>query len=207
MTAVMIGAVPARRAAAVSLAVAVIVVCTGCASQTLPATSGSASFTIAPTTNSAMFPSTPLPAPSTLPPDLAGINRSDASAVAVAAARIWFTADTRLDSSPHAARLRACPLLTAPYCSAIQDFPPTTGPGADWLALTAQQAAITVGAADVRPAAETGPPDSPTRADRLLEVTEHLVTAKGPLPDRRLVVAVSLIHDGAEWQVTQVGVR
>ncbi len=207
MTAIMTGVVPARRAAAVSLAVAVIVAGAGCASQTPPATGGGASFTVVPATGNAVFPSTPLPAPSTLPPDLAGISRSDVSAVAMAAVRVWFTADTRLDSSPHAARLRACPLLTGPYCSTIRDFPPMTGPGADWLALTAQQAAITVGAADVRPAAETGPPDSSTRADRLLEVTEHLTTPKGPLPDRPLTVAVSLIRDGAQWRVAQVSVR
>ncbi|WP_157116477.1 hypothetical protein [Nocardia vaccinii] len=138
---------------------------------------------------------------------MAEVNRSDASAVAAVAVRIWFTADTRVDSSQHDARLRACPLLTPPYCLAIRDFPPMTGPGADWLALTAQRAAITVEAADVRPAAETGPPDSATRADRLLEVTEHLVTPNGVLPDRRLVVAVGLTRDGARWEVADVRAR
>lgn len=188
------------------LAAAVVGTSTACASR-VPVTGGAASLTIPAANRDAEFTSTPPSAPSTLPPDLAGLNRSDASAVATGVVRIWFTADTQTDSSPHAARLRACQLLTAPYCLAIRDFPPTTGPGADWLSLTAQQAAITVGANDIRPADETGPPDSASRADRLLEVTEHLVTPKGPLPDRRIVVAVSLIRDGAQWQAAEVSVR
>ncbi|WP_216892145.1 hypothetical protein [Nocardia alni] len=182
-------------------------VATACASRVPSATGVTASFTIPAENRGAEFPSTPPSASGTLPLDLAGLNRSDASAVAAAVVRIWFTTDTRIDSSPHAARLRACPLLAAPYCLAIRDFPPKTGPGADWLSLTAQQAAITVGANDIRPADESGPPDSATRADRLLEVTEHLVTPKGPLPDRRTVVALSLIRDGVQWQVTEVSVR
>jgi hypothetical protein len=193
-----------RSAAVVPLAVIAV---SGCASGMPSTTDRTGSSVIVPSNLGAAFGPTPLPAPSTLPSDLFGINRSDASAVGAAAVRIWFSADTRVDSSPHDARIRACPLLTGPYCLAIREFPPTTGPGADWLSLAARQAVITVGGADVRPAAETGPPDSAMRADRLWGVTEHLVTSTEPLPDRRLVVAVSMIRDGTQWQVAEVRAR
>lgn len=196
-----------RSTALLVLAAAVVAAIAGCAPRTPAGVGGTVSFTVSSEGPGAALPSTPLPAPSTLPPDLAGVDRSDAAAVAAAAVRIWFSADTRVDSSPHDARLRTCPLLTAAYCLAIRDFPPLTGPGADWLALTAARAAVVVGPADVRPAAETGPPDSATRAYRLLEVTEHVVAPAGPLADRRLVVAVSLIREDAQWQVAQVRVR
>ena len=202
-----VGAASVRSAAVVSLGAAAIAVSAGCAPPIPSAPGGDTSFTIVPTDSRVGFGSTSLPAPSTLPPDMAEVNRSDATAVSAVAVRIWFTADTRVDSSPHDARLRACPLLTPPYCLAIRNFPPMTGPGADWLALTAQRAAITVGAADVRPAAEAGPSDSATRADRLWEVTEHLGTPNGVLPDIRLVVAVGLTRDGARWEVTEVRTR
>ncbi len=194
-------------AVVVPLAAVVIAVGAGCSSRVPPETGGAVSVTIPPANVGTAFGPTPLSAPNTMPPNLVGVNRTDASAVSSVAVQIWFSADTRVDSSPHDARLRVCPLLTPPYCLAIRDFPPMAGPGADWLALTAQEAAITVGAADVRPAAEIGPPDSATRADRLLEVTEHLVTPKGVLPDRRLVAAISLTRDGAQWQVAEVKVR
>lgn len=199
--------VSVQAVAVLALGAAVLAGGIGCVARVPAATGGTTSFTASPANLGAVLRSTSLPAPSTLPSDLAGINRSDASVVAAAAVRIWFSADTRVDSSSHDARIRACPLLTAPYCLAIRDFPPRTGLGADWLSLAAQQAVITVGGADVRPAAETGPPDSAMRADRLWEVTEHMVTPTGPLPDRRLVVAVSLIRDGAQWQVAEVIAR
>jgi hypothetical protein len=155
-----------------------------------------------------MMPSTPLPAPSTLPPEFASLDRRDPTAVAVAAVRIWYTADTRTDLSPQDARLRACPLLSTAYCDTIRDFPPLSGPGSDWLALTADSTSITVGPGDVRPAAETAPPDDAARAVHLFEVTEHLSTPTGQRPDRRLIVAVSLIPDDtAGWQVAQVKPR
>lgn len=191
-----------------------VAVCAGCAALTPPSPTGVSDTVVASSRIRAATPSQaapsslPLPAPSTVPPEMAGLDHGDPSAVAAAVVRLWLTADTRVDGSPHDAMLRACPLLTVAYCDALRRFPPLSGPGAEWLALSADSAVLTVGAGDVRPAVESTPPDTQGRAVRLFEVTEHVSALGGPRPDRRLVVGVTLAREGAVgWRVTQVSPR
>lgn len=173
-----------------------------------PATSSSFATPTATTSRvPATPPRTPAAAPSTLPADIR-VDLSDPDSVAAAAARIWYSWDTTRDTSPHDAKLRAVPLLDQGVAASIRNFPPVAGPGADWLDLTAKSAVLTVGADNVRSGAESGgPPDTPTSAHRLLEVTQTITTPTGPLPDRLLIVAISLTKAGNQWRVSQVAQR
>jgi hypothetical protein len=153
-------------------------------------------------------PSTPLAAPSALPEQVAGVDRENPDAVAHAVAQVWYSWDTRVDLSSYDARVRAVPLLDDRLATAVLSFPPISGPGADWLDLTAQGARLTVGPNDVRPASETGAPaDTTTSAARLLTVTQKVATPEGPLPDRSIVVAIVLTHGPDGWSVAQVAPR
>ncbi|GGK68719.1 hypothetical protein [Nocardia camponoti] len=156
----------------------------------------------------ATVPSTPVAAPSTLPPEIGAVDDNDPAAVATAVARIWFSWDTTRDTSPYDAKLRAVPLLEPAVADQLRQYPPVAGPGADWLELTAQSARLTVPADGVRPAAEAGgPTDTDISVSRLFEVTQRVTTATGPKPDRQLIVAV-VVHriDGA-WRAGQVATR
>lgn len=153
-------------------------------------------------------PSTPLAAPSALPTQVAGVDRENPDAVARAVAEVWYSWDTTVDLSTYDARVRAVPLLDDRLATAILSFPPISGPGADWLDLTARRARLTVGPNDVRPASETGAPaDTATSAARLLTVTQKVTTSDGPLPDRSIVVAIVLAHGPDGWSVAQVAPR
>ncbi|NKR28850.1 hypothetical protein GS966_27780 [Rhodococcus hoagii] len=150
-------------------------------------------------------PSTPVAAPSTLPAEVAGVNRESADDVAEAVARIWYSWDTTVDLGPYDARVRAVPLLDDNLSNSIRSYPPIAGPGADWLDLTSKNARLTVGADDVRLASETGAPaDTATSAARLLTVTQRVSTPQGPLADRSIVVAVVLVHGADGWRVSKV---
>jgi hypothetical protein len=153
-------------------------------------------------------PSTPLSAPATLPAEIGAVDQSDIDSVAAAVVRIWFGWDTTRDLNPHEAKLRAVPLLEPRLAQLLRDYPPIAGPGADWLELTAHSAVLSVPADGIHPGAEAGAPaDTATTATRLLEVTQKVDTDAGPLPDRHLVVGISLVKVGAEWRVSQVGSR
>ncbi|EHI39057.1 hypothetical protein OPAG_08325 [Rhodococcus opacus PD630] len=153
-------------------------------------------------------PSTPLAAPSALPPQVAGVDRQSPDAVAHAVAEVWYSWDTTVDVSPYDARVRAVPLLDDRLAKSILSFPPISGPGADWLELTAHDARLTVGPDDVRPASETGAPaDTSTSAARLLTVTQKVTTDEGAQPDRSIVVAIVLTHGADGWRVSQVAPR
>ncbi|MGV9679135.1 hypothetical protein ACWDSJ_27970 [Nocardia sp. NPDC003482] len=153
-------------------------------------------------------PATPLPTPAALPAEIGPVDQGSVDAVAAAVARIWFGWDTTRDVSPHDAKLRAVPLLDPRLAQLLRTYPPIAGPGADWLELTARSAVVTVPADGVRPGVESGAPaDTATSAARLLEITQTITTASGPLPDRHLVVGLALVRIGAEWRVAQVGTR
>ncbi|WP_228807829.1 hypothetical protein [Nocardia otitidiscaviarum] len=201
--------------AAVLAGVAMVV--TGCSSggsgrdeQTATSTPTTSFVTPTETTSRvpATPPSTPLSVPATLPVGIGPVDRTDIDSVAVAVARIWYGWDTTRDLSPHDAKLRAVPLLEPRLAQLLRDYPPISGPGADWLDLTARSAVLTVPADGVRPGVEAGAPaDTATSATRLLEITQQVSTPDGPLPDRHLVVGLALVKVGAEWRVSQVGAR
>ncbi|MBT2272749.1 hypothetical protein [Rhodococcus qingshengii] len=161
-----------------------------------------------PTATTSRVPATPpvipQPAPTALPP-LAPFDSENPDEVAAAVAQVWYSWDTTVDLSTYDARVRAVPLLESDLAHSILNFPPVSGPGSDWLELTAQNAVLTVGDGDVRAASETGaPPDTATSAYRLLTVTQKVATAQGPLPDRSVVVSMVLSHSPGGWLVSKV---
>lgn len=201
-----------RLAVAVSAAGIAAAACGGGSSPGAgPESTPTSSFVVPTETTSrvpATPPSTPIPAPAELPAAVAGVDRENPDAVAQAVARVWYSWDTTADLSPYDARVRATPLLDDRLTQSVLFFPPVSGPGADWLTLTAQNARLTVGPSDVRPASETGAPtDTPTSAARLLTVTQKVTGDKGSMPDRSMVVAVVLVHGPDGWRVSQVTPR
>ncbi|MGW5317800.1 hypothetical protein [Nocardia thailandica] len=153
-------------------------------------------------------PSTPVAAPSTLPAELGAVAMTDPNAVATAAARIWFSWDTTTDTSPYDAKLRTVPLLDPTVALQLRMYPPVAGPGAEWLALTADSSVLTVGPDGVRPGVEAGAPaDTEVSASRLLEVTQTVRTPSGPRPDRHVVAAIVLRRVDDGWRVVQVATR
>lgn len=147
------------------------------------------------------LPSTPLSAPETLPPSL-GVDEQDPDSVARAVVTIWWSWDTTADLGPDDAQLRAVPLLDDRLATQLRNFPRISGPGADWLDLTARGAVATV--SDVRIASEPTPPDTATEAARLYEVTQTISTANGSLPTRNFVAAVTLTKSPEGWRATRV---
>lgn len=199
--------------ALVGAVLAVAACSTGQADHHAPTTTPAPTKSVTtPTETTSRVPATPAPTPlavpTALPVEVGPVEDTDVDAVAVAVARTWYGWDTTRDLSPHDAKLRATPLLEPRLTQLLRDYPPISGPGADWLDLTARSAVLSVPADGVRPGAEVGAPaDTANSATRLLEVTQRVSTANGPLPERHLVVGLALVKVGAGWRVSQVGAR
>lgn len=150
-------------------------------------------------------------APTTLPAGIT-VDRRNADAVALSAARIWFGWDTTVDRSPYEAAVRTAPLLTATCAQKLTASPPTGSPGQDWTSLALIHARAVIGPADVAIGSEEHPADTATSAVRIVTVRQPF-TADRPVAARRYVVTVTMSRpdQGDRWSVgdsaaTQCGV-
>lgn len=92
----------------------------------------------------------------------AGVDMTNAAAVARKAMEVWYTWDTTIETGPNDAVANTVPLLTPDYAEQITSGAPQGGPGGTWL-LWAEKKVHT--AVDVRDVAAGGGTDAgPTQA-------------------------------------------
>lgn len=206
---------PRRTLAAVAAAAAVLAL-TSCASSTTarssdaastaPAPAGSPTPTSLPTvapypTGASGSPRAPLPNPSK-------VNGSSPDAVAEAALTVMFSEDTRIDTSPRDATVRAAPYLTPVYAADLADHQAAAAPGAQWNTWAAHNAYTT---ASVTPAPDSGAPaDTTTSAFRTYTVTATAHGTDGYTDVEAVGTAfVELVRNGAAdpWRVSDVEIR
>ena len=145
------------------------------------------------------------PVPTTLPPQVADLDRADASDVAEAALTVWFTWDTTTDSGPNDGSVRATPLLTAALARMVASEVPAQGPGGDWLGWSAQQARLVP---TVSASAEPVPPQTDEKAYRSYVIDQAVTMPDGTVTDhRQSVVDVVLARNDGGWEVSRVSLR
>lgn len=144
-------------------------------------------------------------APSTLPPEAAGISRDDAGEVGRAAMTVWFTWDTTTDSGPIDGSVRASPLLTPDLARSVAAEVPAQGPGGDWLGWAAQNARLI---ADVTDSAEPVPPTTSDRAYRSYVIDQAITRPNGVVTGHvQSYVDVVLAHGRDGWEVSRAALR
>lgn len=121
---------------------------------------------------------------------------------ALAAARIWESFDTTLDTTPYATTLRAAPWLTPTFLDTIRHTPPTSAAGSDWAQWSRHHARAAVTATI---AGDDRPHDTPTTVSREVLVT---VTPLGRDGWRGMssthVDVLTLTNTRFGWRVTAV---
>jgi hypothetical protein len=86
-----------------------------------------------------------LPSTTTTPPSaFGGVDRSNATAVAVAMIDATFTSNTTTDTSQQDAIVRSAIWYTPPAAANLRSQAPPSSPGAEWIAWTAHHATTTV---------------------------------------------------------------
>lgn len=145
------------------------------------------------------------PAPATLPPQVADVDRADAGDVARAALTVWFTWDTTTDAGPNDGSVRATPLLTVSLARMVSTEIPAQGPGGDWLRWSAQQARLIP---TVSENAEPVPPQTAEKAYRSCVIDQAVTSPDGAVTDhRQSIVDVILTPGGRGWEVSRVSLR
>ncbi len=139
-------------------------------------------------------------APRGLIPDPAGVNRTDASAVAAAFAKTLLSVDSRVDQSPTSAAVRAGAYASADVAAQLAQAPVRSS-GADWASLVAKDGFTVV---DAGPAGlGERPSDTADRAVRGVAATVTGLSGSGAkLWSRQHVLLVGLTRVGSGWVVT-----
>ncbi|MFT4398066.1 hypothetical protein ACLTEW_24385 [Gordonia lacunae] len=147
----------------------------------------------------------PPTAATTLPPDAAGVDRNDPTAVATTAVRVWFTWDTATDTSPSDAVARTAPLLSEQFRSSVLATR-ALKPTGQWLIWADANATVIP---TLSLGTNQGAPDSPTRRYFIVNVTQ---TGYGP--DRSQIGAsvdtqawVICVKGPDGWEVSQLEER
>ncbi|GGV18324.1 hypothetical protein GCM10010260_67650 [Streptomyces filipinensis] len=155
-------------------------------------------------------PKAPVPSGKALGPDAhvahpGNVNGTDASVVAKAWAELAYSYDTKYDTSPHDAVLRASRWFTERKAADERQYQPASGPGVEWNTWAKHHAWTTVTVSSELE--DDAPRDSKTVAYRSLVVrgTAHGRdgwTGTGP----RLNAYVKLVRSvaGAPWRVDDV---
>ena len=129
-----------------------------------------------------------------------GVDSSDPSSVALAAAQTTYRWDTGIDQAPIDAERRGAAWLTPALVAQLQ--PATAGAGAVWNALAAHQGwSSTTAVIDSAPR----PPDTASTADRQVNVTETFHGTSGwTQPAQTHAVLVQLTRTGGSdpWRVS-----
>ncbi len=134
--------------------------------------------------------------------NLAAVNQSDPTSVAVAALRASLTVDTAIDVAPLDAQRRVIPLLDTTLAAlALQPVGGNGGSDATWVALGAHHGYTTVVAANTPQ--EGQPADTPTTAVRSIttKVTSHGAggwRAAAPA----VIWIVTLTHEPGGWRMS-----
>jgi hypothetical protein len=192
-------------------------VATGCSSAQLSASEGTTATTSAsptgpstmvgpPTASRSVEPERSAPSvPSSVDPALAGVDRTNIDAVAIAVVTAFNTADTTTDTGPNDAAARTISLLTADYAAAIVNTPPLRSPGAQWNTWTTQGVKLI---ATVAALPDDRPTDTTSTATRIYLVTQTPTARTGATLAPVVTVAyVGLRRDTTGWAVAQVEQR
>lgn len=135
------------------------------------------------------------------------VNGQDPSAIATAALSVMYAMDTRMDTSPHDATVRATRYLTPKYGAELRAEQPRSAPGAQWQDWADHHAYTT---ATISPADDAGrPSDSPTIAYRQYTVT---VTARGDTGysdvEQVGTAFIELTRTGSNpWRISTIQIR
>lgn len=189
-----------------------VLLSTSCSSPTASDSAGTDTATLAPAqrwTQPGTDPGTSTPPPSKaatkLPPEAAGVDRTDPDATARAALAVWFTWNTNTDSGPNAGSVRAVPLLSSAFAARVTGSGSVSGPGGRWNQWAAQHASVR---AVVAASTELVPPQSDTEAFRVFVVTQTVFTPTGQVIDTLTrTVAVKLNRTSPDWEVSSVDER
>ncbi|TSD93264.1 hypothetical protein FOS14_23490 [Skermania sp. ID1734] len=152
---------------------------------------------------------TPSPAPAAaavLPPQYAGLDRSDPDAVARAVLTLWFTWDPAIDTDSTVAQLRAAPLLTAALTNKLRIPVDGQGQGGDlqwhdWAAAGMRLVPT------ISPGVEPVPLSTDTAAYRQFVVDQAITGPDGRVSGtQHQVVDVVLTRPdaGSGWALAQV---
>lgn len=140
-------------------------------------------------------------------PDSDTVNGQDPDAVAKAALSVMYASDTRIDTTPHDATVRATPYLTPTYAAVLKEAQPHAAPGAQWQNWTDHHAYTT---ADVTSAEDAGrPADTATDAYRQYTVAATAHGDDGYRDTEQVGTAfVQLTRtNGKPWKVSTLQIR
>lgn len=138
----------------------------------------------------------------------ATVDKRDPDAVARAALTAMYTSDTRIDTSPHDATVRATRYMIPAYAAELINATPHAAPGARWQDWADHHAYTTV---TIVLAADAGrPPDTPTTGYRRYALS---VTARGDSgyvdTEGTVTAFVTLTRTATDrlWQVAKVRIE
>jgi len=141
-------------------------------------------------------------------PDPTQVNGQNADAVAEAALTVMYSMDTRIDTTPRNAVLRAVPYLTKAYATELAGSQVYAAPGAAWNDWAAHGAYTT---ATITPAPDSGAPtDTATTAYRSYTVTTTAHGTDSYMDTDQVGTAfVELTRSGwsSPWRVALVQIR
>jgi hypothetical protein len=138
----------------------------------------------------------------------AHVDQHDPDAVARAALTVMYASDTRIDTSPHDAIVRAARYMTTKYAAELKAAQPHAAPGAQWQQWTDHHAYTT---ATITEANDAGrPADTPTTAYRQYTVSAVAHGDAGYTDTQQVGTAfVELTRAAAAdpWRVATVQIR
>ena len=118
---------------------------------------------------------------------------------ALAGVRALRSIDTTVDSSPHAAALRARAWLTPAFAAAVAQYPPVAAPGAQWTQWTLHRAYATVTTTLLT---DDRPVDRADYATRQVVAAVQVLGRDGwSAPSESVVVFVSLQRIDGHWRI------
>lgn len=210
---------PARAGQAAAAVAALLLALAACGtsppSPDDPADTGSSTAAVSSTPPAtATTPSSPAPAYPTGTPGTprgsspAAVDQHDPDAIARAALAVMYASDTRIDTSPHDAIVRAARYMTTKYAAELKAAQPHAAPGAQWQAWTDHHAYTT---ATITEAADAGrPADTPTTAYRQYTVSAAAHGDAGYADTEQVGTAfmeLTRAAAGDPWRVATVQIR
>lgn len=203
-----------RPALAVAVLAAALALVAGCSGDTGPGTDTASPTPTAlapaqqwdPNDPPATTEPTAPTAHTSLPDNVARVDRSDPEQLAQAAVQVWFTWDTAVDDGPNDAAARTAPLLTPAFADSLFATG-SNSPGGQWLTWAAADAVVTP---TWRLLPDQGAPQS---ADRKYFVYEVQQTARTPDGNQIGAPAITsawviCVRSGDDfWEVSQLAQR
>ncbi|WP_458682689.1 hypothetical protein [Prescottella equi] len=133
--------------------------------------------------------------------DLTVVDTDSPDDVALAFAETAYTLLPRVDSNPNEGMVRAVPILDDKLAASVRAFDPPTGPGYEWNQWSKAGALVT---AEVTLGTQEVPPQTPTEAYRMVQVTQTIESSTRFIARKSFVLLVTMVNSPEGWKVNRI---